>query len=153
MKMLDEWILSYSQKSMLKSVFKCHHPFFIAKPLIVAIYEPFKLVNMGRNAIETLKRNVLNIETPNQYLFINIFDDPVLVASTIGSFFTPNTYVFTKEGYPTKAVSLIQEEEADETLKIIKKFNLCCVVYYSKPMDRFELIQLNYEDSQKKYNN
>lgn len=141
---IDDWIMSYSGQGMLKSCSDCHTTFEFPRPVILAIYDPFNLVTVSCQSLIQLKNCGLDI--PYRPNGIALFDEPEVACAVLQSILTPNLYVFAKEGYETNAIALIKENEVDEALEILKKFNLCGVAYSSWPMEGSDLVQLNYDD-------
>lgn len=143
---LDSWVWSYSGMSKL-NLEHCSYPFYIEHPLVAVIYDPFDFVKIRWKTLKMLfKAGCSRSESIKEDEDISLFDDAAVASFILSAYLTPNTYVFTKDGYKTNAICLIKENEADVFLAAIREANLCGVVYAGYPLDGFDLIQLNYED-------
>ena len=75
-----------------------------------------------------------------------LFDEPYSATKVLRALLTPNLYVFKKTGYPTNALLVLEENQTEAFLEIMKMFGLCGVVYSPLPKPGFEHINMNYED-------
>lgn len=122
-------------------------PYSLEDYLIYALYDPFRNCMLSGDMIRELKQTGFTDEDiPEQD--IHIFDNSWLGTKICRLIFTNNTYVLSSKSMMNNAIGVlpVTKEAVEHVKNMSEKCKLCCVIYYWRPMEDFEKVNVNREE-------
>jgi len=122
-------------------------PYSLEDYLIYALYDPFRNCMLSGNMIRELKQTGFTDEDiPEQD--IHIFDNSWLGTKICRLIFTNNTYVLSSKSMMNNAIGVlpVTKEAIEHVKSMSERCKLCCVIYYWRPMEDFERVNVNREE-------
>lgn len=122
-------------------------PYSLEDYLIYALYDPFRNCMLSGNMIRELKQTGFTDEDiPEQDT--HIFDNSWLGTKICRLIFTNNTYVLSSNSMMNNAIGVlpVTKEAVEHVKSMSEKCKLCCVIYYWRPIEDFERVNVNREE-------
>jgi hypothetical protein len=81
---------------------------------------------------------------------MHIFDNSWIGTKICRLIFTNNTYVLSSKSMLNNAIGVlpVKQEAINHVIGMAEKCKLCCVIYYWKPMENFERVNINNEEEE-----